>query len=133
MIINTEITCLSLEEPENGGITYSNDTQTPFDFGTTATYICIVGFGLTGEISSRICAGDDSTAVGKWTEETPMCKGMSMFLNAFATTTTWLRSGTPKTNVSFVCVIWTSIANIQDLECAVENIIIIIYMFVLAM
>ncbi len=68
-----EILCLSLDEPENGIIMYNIDVLVPFDLGTTATYVCNIGFGLSGGVGVRTCIGNGKSSVGEWTESAPNC------------------------------------------------------------
>lgn len=69
--------CLSLDEPENGIIMYSMDIEAPFDLGTTATYVCNIGFGLLEAIGVRTCTGDGSISMGEWTDTPPICLGQT--------------------------------------------------------
>ena len=59
----------------NGQIIFSNDTTSPYEFGTVATYVCDTGFSLIGE-TTRTCDGDDSSPIGMWTGNDPSCSGM---------------------------------------------------------
>lgn len=77
LFIISEILCSSLNEPENGIIMYSLDILFPFDLGTTATYVCNVGFGLSDGVGVRTCTGDGSNSVGEWTETQPNCFGQT--------------------------------------------------------
>ena len=70
------ITCSSLLGPDNGQVTYSTDTTSPFDIGTMATYSCNTGFGLSGGDATRSCGGDGSSPNGIWSGMSPTCQGM---------------------------------------------------------
>ncbi len=68
--------CLDPLQIANGQIVFSNDTTSPFDFGTLATYTCDTGFSLVGESDgTRTCSGDGSSPVGMWTGDIPTCIG----------------------------------------------------------
>ena len=58
----------------NGQIIFSNDTISPFEFGTVATYVCDIGFSLLGA-ATRTCDGDGSSPNGMWTGNDPSCNG----------------------------------------------------------
>ena len=68
------ITCTSLSSIPNGRITYTPDTTSPFDFGTTATYSCDDGFFIVGN-SAQTCDGDGSGVGGVWSGSAPVCSG----------------------------------------------------------
>ncbi len=68
------IMCSDLPPPDNGRITYSTDTTSPYDFGTVATYVCDTGFGLVGG-GSRLCGGRDTSPSGSWSEAASTCEG----------------------------------------------------------
>ena len=69
--------------PSNGMITYANDTTPDFDSGTTATYSCDEGFGLSGVCNEgfgssggdtvRTCQGQP---IGAWNGTAPTCEGI---------------------------------------------------------
>ena len=67
--------CLSLPNPMNGEIVYSSGITGDQEFGTTATYICESGFGLSGEERVRTCTSDGSSTTGSWTGSAPSCLG----------------------------------------------------------
>ncbi len=78
----TAIVCSDLPAPDNGRVSYSTGTIVPYDFGTTATYICDTGFGLVGG-ATRSCSGNSSTVDGTWTGTVPTCQGkLHMFVAA---------------------------------------------------
>ena len=62
--------CTSLTSPTNGFISYGPDTSAPFDLGTTATYGCNPGYGLSGGSATRTCTGANS-----WSGSAPVCLG----------------------------------------------------------
>ncbi len=68
------VVCSDIPAPDNGRITYSTDTTSPYDFGTVATYVCNTRFGLVG-VGSRSCVGDDTSLVGSWSETGSTCEG----------------------------------------------------------
>ena len=68
--------CSVLEDPNNGSVVYSVDMVAPFDLGTIATYVCTVGFGLAEANSTRMCAGDDSSVLGRWSGLASVCEGI---------------------------------------------------------
>ena len=70
----TAITCTSLNLINNGLITFSPDTTSPFNYGTTATHSCNQGFYLVGNIA-RNCVGDGSGLIGTWSGSAPVCAG----------------------------------------------------------
>ena len=63
---------MSLGRINNGQISY--DTF-DFDYGTTATYSCDTGFGLSGGDKERVCGGNGSSPNGVWNGVTPHCEG----------------------------------------------------------
>ena len=69
------ITCSALNPITNGTITYDLDTSDPFDFGTTATITCNIGFNLGGD-STRTCSGDGLSTNGMWSGSAPICSGI---------------------------------------------------------
>ncbi len=68
------ITCSGLSDPTNGIITFTMDTDSPFDYQTAATYSCNIGFGLTSGDSVRMCLGS-SEGPGEWNGTAPFCEG----------------------------------------------------------
>ena len=79
LVINTnsiaDITCSALSPISNGTITYVSDISDPFDFGTTATITCDIGFNLGGD-STRTCSGDGLSPNGMWSGNAPICSGI---------------------------------------------------------
>ena len=67
--------CTDIPAPTNGGVTYSPDTTTPYDFGTMGTYVCNSGFGIVGG-ASRVCGGDGSSLNGGWSGSAAACEGV---------------------------------------------------------
>lgn len=63
--------------PSNGMITYAIDVTPDFDPGTTATYSCDEGFGLSGGDTVRTCQGQP---IGAWSGTAPTCEGMHVIL-----------------------------------------------------
>ena len=55
--------CAILTDLTDGTIVYGSDTTDPFDFGTTATHSCNMGFSLVG-VSLRTCGGNGSSING---------------------------------------------------------------------
>ena len=78
-IVCTAITCSSLSPPTNAIINYATDTISPFDYRTTATYVCDSGFGLSGGNRVRTCVGS-SAGPGEWNGTAPTCQGQTFFL-----------------------------------------------------
>ena len=77
--IKSAITCTSLSQVNNGLVTYSPDTTSPFSFGTTATYSCNEGFFLQGG-RTQTCVGDGSGLNGVWSGSAPVCSGIHTYL-----------------------------------------------------
>ena len=75
--VNTAITCSGLSTPSNGIITYTTDTTAPFDYLTTATYVCNTGYGLSGGNRVRNCVGSVA-GPGEWSGTAPTCEGVYM-------------------------------------------------------
>ena len=78
--MHAAIFCTSLSTITNGRTTYSPDTTSPFNFGTTAIYSCNEGFFLTGE-STLTCGGDGSEVDGIWSDSAPVCSGWQSILS----------------------------------------------------
>ncbi len=70
--LHTAITCSTLNAPANGLVSYDPDLTAPYEFGTTATYICTTGFGLFGGSRTRECVVS-SLGGGGWSGTTPTC------------------------------------------------------------
>ena len=60
------IQCPDIPDPYNGQILFTTDRQAPFDYGTTAQYVCDSGFSLIGDESMRVCEGDGQSDIGVW-------------------------------------------------------------------
>ncbi len=67
--------CDALPAPANGGIDYTGDTDPLYDFGTSATVNCSVGYGAS-DLTPRVCSGDDSSNIGVWDGTAATCGGM---------------------------------------------------------
>ena len=63
------VTCVDLTSLDNGGITYSSVDANARAVDSTATYSCMTGFTLTGNII-RTCQSD-----GMWSGMDPTCEG----------------------------------------------------------
>ncbi len=72
------ITCPAISAPANGLLSFAADTTAPYDFATVATYICFIGYALTGADASRTCGGDGSSPNGVWSGGVPICEGNSL-------------------------------------------------------
>ena len=58
----------------DGEISYSPDTEQPFDLGTVAFHECNLGFALVGP-ENRTCVEDDpELVIGIFTEGPPTCE-----------------------------------------------------------
>ena len=62
---------------DHGRVSYTTDTQAPYDFGTVATYSCNDRFDLIGN-ASRVCTGDGTSARGTWTGDVSYCEYISL-------------------------------------------------------
>ncbi len=71
----TDVFCPMLPDPANGVITYLSDIDAPFDYLTTATYSCNVGYGLSDSSSIRICGN-----TGEWSGVVPECNRKESFV-----------------------------------------------------
>ena len=67
------IQCLKLSAPENGRITYSDNTSSSLGLMDTAIYSCDPGFGLFGGDTVRTCVKADRSS-GEWTGTAPTCQ-----------------------------------------------------------
>ena len=71
--------CPQLSNPANGLVRFSTLEMDfpPFELGTTATYVCNSGFGLTpsGVDPIRLCESDDDSLNGVWTGQELFCSG----------------------------------------------------------
>ena len=83
-LIAVILECPSLDVPTNGAIVYASDTTPDFEFGTTATYSCMSGYGLSGGDVVRTCGCNGGCPiVGGWSGTAPTCEGRqhsSMFI-----------------------------------------------------
>lgn len=69
------VTCSEQLSPDNGQVLYAAAVMlAPFDFGTAATYLCDLGYGLVGDTMSR-CGSDGSSPNGEWSGIVPACLG----------------------------------------------------------
>ena len=66
--------CPELTDPANGRIIFATDTAPQFEFGTTATYICDLEYGLLEGNGIRTCGGDGSSYRGTWDGDVPVCE-----------------------------------------------------------
>ena len=57
---------------------YSNeaDENGNYPFSTSATYICIEGYGLVEGVSARMCMGDGSSTIGSFVGNSSTCAGI---------------------------------------------------------
>ncbi len=75
--------CTSLAPQTNGLISFGPDTTSPYDYQTTATYVCIEGYGLFGGDRTRQC-NSGSANIGQWSGIAPMCESECLRLpNSF--------------------------------------------------
>ncbi len=70
----TAIMCSALTVPSNGAIHFTTDMVAPYEFETEATYSCDLGYDVVQGNETRTCDGDGSTAVGRWSGQTPSCE-----------------------------------------------------------
>ncbi len=75
MFVHAAITCPSLPLLDNGVIVYSAASSAPYEFGTTATYSCNTGYGLTGGDAVLSCDGDGDSPAGVWNGTIVTCEG----------------------------------------------------------
>ena len=75
--------CSDLPNPANGLILFSSPA--PYEFGTTATYICNTGYGLSGDVT-RTCEGDGSSPTGMWSGALPTCEGKPTMISQVSCT-----------------------------------------------
>ena len=73
---SAEITCSDLEEPENGQILFSSNSEGPqYDIGVVVTYSCDEGFSLEDGDLQRTCVYDRRGDVAYWSGIAPLCVG----------------------------------------------------------
>ncbi len=75
---STALTCRGISTPDNGRIVYSTAVSLFYDYKTSATYFCDVGFGISEGTIIRTCGGDGSTPNGIWTGADAMCGGIKI-------------------------------------------------------
>ena len=63
---------MQLTSINSGQISYDSSELV---FGTTATYSCDTGFGLSGGDRERVCGGNGSSSNGVWNGVAPNCEG----------------------------------------------------------
>ena len=93
--LHTALMCSYLPAPDNGGIVYSTGITTLYDFGTTATYMCDTGFGISGGNVLRTCRGSGLSPNGTWTGTAPRCDGKAsiIFNGCFEFFSLWTKLG----------------------------------------
>ena len=79
----------------DGEISYSPDTEQPFDLGTVALHECNLGFALVGP-ENRTCVEDN--LVGVFTESAPTCE-RNRFCSA--------------TSSNFIAILYQSVVTVQ--------------------
>ena len=79
--LHPALMCSDLPVPDNGGIVYSSGMTSLYDFGTTATYMCDTGFGISGGNVLRTCRGSGLSPNGTWTGIAPLCDGKASRLS----------------------------------------------------
>ena len=68
--------CSEIPNPANGRVEFSTGSIAPFDQGTTATYVCDLGYAVSnGSDNMRKCVLDDSGRFGVWNGTAPSCNG----------------------------------------------------------
>jgi len=70
LFFSTAIMCSPLGVLANSRISYAPDTSPPYNYNTTATYSCSLGYSISG-MQTRRCAENNI-----WTGEQPSCVGM---------------------------------------------------------
>ena len=45
----------------------------PFELGTTATYVCDLGYGVLEDSDVRVCMKDGFSEIGMWNGTAPSC------------------------------------------------------------
>ena len=70
------MSCPLLSDPDNGQVRYSTiSATTGVGFGSTATFNCDTGYGLTIEERVLTCGGDGTSLNGTWSSDPPSCAG----------------------------------------------------------
>ena len=70
--------CQRLDEPFNGQIVYNtNSSDSTYEFGTIATYICDTSYVLSGDSEPKVCEGVH--VQGFWSGNAPICKCKSVY------------------------------------------------------
>ncbi len=78
MFFYTAIQCPALNDINNGDISYnSGNNAGQFGFNTEATHTCDNGYFLSNGNGVRVCEGNDSSTVGMWRGDIPVCTGES--------------------------------------------------------
>lgn len=81
ILLNAAIECNPLQSPNNGGIIFSPDDTAPYSHGTTAQYMCDIGYALVGESTQMTCGGFENSTIGIWMgDNTPRCGMYCIFL-----------------------------------------------------
>ena len=80
-LLFSALTCSALPQPENGQIDYSDVSGSAFELGTTATYSCNTGYGLSEALVTRTCQSDDQSLNGEWSGESPTCIGKKYYFS----------------------------------------------------
>ena len=55
------------------------DKVAPFDLGTTAKYVCDLGYGVIEGADVRTCVKDGFNETGLWSGAAPTCDGKSLY------------------------------------------------------
>ena len=74
-LLLSALTCSVLPQPDNGQIVYSMISLPAFGLGTTATYSCNIGYGLSGTQMTRTCQSDALSLSGEWSGQALTCIG----------------------------------------------------------
>ncbi len=62
-------------------VIYYSDTNSPYEYGSTATYQCDLGYEVTSGNSERTCTGDGSNSVGEWSGTAAVCFGTINYIH----------------------------------------------------
>ena len=86
--------CPDIPNPLNGKIDFAEDNLAPFDLGTTATYICDLGYAVTEGSKMRVCVMDElGGEAGIWNGKAPTCDGQlscTQYLVVDSEIVTWI-------------------------------------------